>query len=144
MAQPSTITGVQLLVKIETAADSGVFTHPCLINAERGIQFQSDTNQEVVPDCDNPDDPGWKLATKDGMSATITGAGKLDTDSIAAFDAWFRVDTAKTIRVYVNDIGYWSGSFKLSEWSLSGERGTRASCSVTMISDGEVGAWTPL
>lgn len=146
MAQPATITGTQLLIKIGDGASPEVFTHPCLINAERGIVFSSDANSEVVPDCDNPDDPGWKLVTKDGMQATITGAGKLDTASVATFDAWFRVDTTKTIRIQIGSdtpVGTWEGEFKLTEWSITGERGTRASANVTLVSDGEVGVFTP-
>lgn len=147
MAGPATIAGTSLLIKIETADGSGIFSHPCLINAERGIAFSSDANSEVVPDCDNPEDPGWKLVTKDGMQATITGAGKLDTASITSFDTWFRGDTVKTIRVQVGSdtpVGYWQGDFKLTEWSITGERGTRASASMTLVSDGEVGVFTAL
>lgn len=144
MAAPNTITGTNVLVKIETTAGSGTFLHPCLINSDRGIVFQSDNNQEVVPDCDNPDDPGWKLLTKDGFSATISGSGKLDTASVAAFDAWFRSDDSKVVRLYLGEHGYWSLSAKLTEWSVNGSRGQRAECSVTIISDGTVGAYTAL
>lgn len=142
MAQAATIKGTQLLIKIGDGASPEVFTHPCLINGERGIQFQSDTNQVIIPDCANPDDPAWKQVTKDGFSATISGAGVLDTASIADFDAWFQSDDAKNVRVYVNAVGYWSGAFKLTEWSITGARGDKAQVSVTLVSDGALSAFT--
>lgn len=144
MTAPATIRGTQLLVSIGDGNSPEIFTHPCLINAERGITFTSTANQEVIPDCDNPEDPGWQTVTKDGFSATITGAGMLDTDALEGadgWDAWMRTDDSKNIRVYVNDIGYWAGAFKLTEFAVAGERGRRATVNVTLISDGEVGAF---
>lgn len=145
MAQPATISGTQLLIMIETET-AGVFEHPCLINAERGIVFAADANSEVVPDCDNPDDPGWKEVTKDGFQATITGAGVLDTTNIPLFDAWFRVDEVKSVKIQIGatpSIGTWTGDFKLTEFGITGNRGEKANATVTMLSDGVVGAFVP-
>ncbi|SEQ33031.1 Phage tail tube protein [Faunimonas pinastri] len=142
MTSPSTISGTRLLIKVGDGASPQVFVHPCLINAERGIQWGSTSNDDVVPDCDAPEAPGWNQTTKDGLNATITGAGKLDTSDIAFWDTWFRSDDAKTIQVWVADKGYWSGEFKLTEWSITGDRGSKATVSLTLKSDGEVGAFT--
>jgi predicted secreted protein len=142
MAQAATIKGTQLLIKVGDAASPEVFTHPCLINGERGIQFQSEANEVIIPDCSSPDDPAWKQVTKDGFSAQISGAGVLDTASIDDFDTWFRADTAKNVRVYVAEVGYWEGAFKLTEWGITGARGDKAQVSLTLVSDGVVAAFT--
>jgi len=145
MAAVQTIAGTQLLIMIETET-AGIFEHPCLINAARGIVFSSDANSEVTPDCDNPDDPGWKQVTKAGMQATISGAGKLHTPDIEMFDAWFHTDEAKAVKVQVGTdtpVGTWTGNFKLTEFGVSGDRGEKAEATVTLLSDGEVGLFTP-
>ena len=96
------VTGSKLLVKIGDGADPEVFTADCLINTSRGIQFQSDTNEFIMPDCDNPDDPAWKSVTKDGLSATISGAGMLYTASVSDWWNWYKGDIGKNIQFALN------------------------------------------
>jgi hypothetical protein len=133
-----------LLVKIGDAASPEVFTPDCLINTSRGIQFQSDTNEFVMPDCDNPDDPAWKSVTKDGLSATISGAGMLYTASLSEWYTWFNGDDGKSILFSVNVLlaaggGYWEGSFKLTQFEVTSDGNKEQStCNVTLVSDGAV------
>lgn len=141
MAKPATENGTQLLIKVETSAGSGVFTHDCLINTDRGIQFSSDTNTILVPDCDNPDDPAWMERIKDGLSATITGAGVLDKASVAKYDEWMRDSASKNVRVYIGTHGYWAGAFHLTGWEVTGSRNEKQQVSITLESDGEVAAY---
>lgn len=143
MAQPTTIAGTSLLIKIGDGASAEVFAHPCLINADRGIQFGSNANAVVVPDCADPEAPGWNQGTKDGLSATITGAGVLDNvlATIQAYDTWFRSDDTKNVRVYLGAVGFWQGAFKLTQWSITGARGGKAEVSLTLESEGSVNAF---
>jgi predicted secreted protein len=115
-----------------------------LINADRGIQFNSNNNAVVVPDCADPEAPGWNQTTKDGLSTVISGAGVLDNvlATIQLYDTWFRGDTTKNVRVYLDDVGYWAGAFKLSQWGVTGTRGNKAEVSLTLESEGEVEAFT--
>jgi hypothetical protein len=141
------VTGSKLLVKIGDGASPEVFTADCLINTSRGIQFQSDTNEFIMPDCYNPDDPAWKSVTKDGLSATISGAGMLYTASVADWYEWFAGDDAKNIQFTLNvplasGGGYWAGAFKLTSFEVTSDGNKEQStCTVTLVSDGPV-TWT--
>lgn len=148
MAGPKSVRGSQILVQIGDGADPEVFATDCLINAERGIAFSTDTSEQVIPDCDNPDDPAWKEVTKDGLSATITGAGILNTPSIADMFAWLASDDARNCRVLLNGVtlanggGYWAGAFKLTAFEITGAPKERATSTITLVSHGTV-TWVP-
>lgn len=148
MATVKNMNGTQLLVQISDGASPETFAHDCLINTERGIAFASETNRQVIPDCDNPDDPSWSVVNKDGLSATITGSGMLHTSSVQEWDTWFNGDDGKNVRVLLNGVslanggGHWAGSFKLTGWEVTGTRNEKAQVSVTLESDGVV-SWVP-
>lgn len=141
MTLPSTIKGTQLYIKVGDGASPEVFTHPCLINSERGVTFRSATNDIIVPDCATPDDPAFRQLVKDALSAGVTGAGVLDTTSIATYDTWWRGDTAKNVQVWLGTVGYWEMPMKLTEWEVTGERNNKAQVSLTLESDGVVVAF---
>lgn len=146
MAVVKTMNGTSLLIQISDGASPETFTHDCLINAERGIQFSSDVNEFLVPDCDTPDEPAWKETTKDGLSASITGGGMLHTTSVETWFNWFKDDATKNIRVNVNVSaanggGYWAGAFHLTAFEIGGNRNEKATVSVTLISNGPI-TWT--
>lgn len=141
MAQVKTLNGTKLLVQIGDGGGTEVFAEDCLINAERGISFASDTNEVIVPDCAAPDDPAWKEITKDGLSASITGGGLLHTTSTEAWWDWFEGDIAKNCRVNIDTSvadggGYWQGAFKLTAFELTGARNDKIQVSVTLASNG--------
>lgn len=148
MAPVKAMNGTSLLVQIgdgNVSPGPEVFAHDCLINTERGIQFGSETNRQVIPDCDgDPDTPAWSVVNKDGLSATITGSGMLHTASVKDWDAWFNSDDGKNVRVLLNGVslanggGHWAGSFKLTGWEVTGTRNEKATVSVTLESDGLV------
>ncbi|MBA3576184.1 MAG: hypothetical protein H0W39_01010 [Sphingomonas sp.] len=148
MALVKTINGTQILVQIGNGASPEVFVADCLINAERGIAFQSDTNEFIVPDCTNPDDPAWKETTKDGLSASISGGGMLHTSSISDWHDWFIDKDTKNVRVLLNSVtlanggGHWAGAFHLTGFEITGNRNEKATVSVTLISSGVV-TWVP-
>lgn len=142
MALVKAMNGTSLLVQIGDGAGPEVFAHDCLINASRGIQFQSETNRETIPDCTTPDSPAWSSLSKDAFSATITGEGMLHTSSVETWFTWFNGDIAKNVRVLFNGVtlanggGHFAGAFKLTGWEITGERNQKATVSVTLESDG--------
>lgn len=138
----SPIKGTQLYIKIGNGADPEVFAHPCLINTKRGIQFQSQANKIIVPDCDNPDDPAWTEVIKDQLSATISGAGTLDMTDVATYDTWYRGSDAKNVQVWLGTVGYWQGAFQLTNLQVNGDRNANADVSLTLESDGAMSAFT--
>jgi len=140
MAQVDVVNGEKLLIMIGDGASPEVFSHPCLINTDRGISFSSSLTQELIPDCDSPEDPAWQSAEKDGLSANINGAGMLDVASIEEFYDWFTSPDTKNVKVKVDKTGgsTWTGAFHLTEFSISGTRKSKATASLTLVSDGEV------
>lgn len=142
--QPTTLKGTQIYLKISDGGSPEVFAHPCLINADRGVTFRSNTNDIVVPDCDSPEDPAWRELVKDALSAGLTGSGVLDNvlATIQAYTAWWKSDTGKNVQVWLGTVGYWSGSFKLTEWQITGARNDKAQVQITLESDGEVSDFT--
>lgn len=138
MTAPTTFR--TLYVKIGNGASPEVFTHDCTINSDRGIQFQSQGQDVYVPDCASPEAPAWREHYKTGLSATITGSGKADADSISAMDTWFRGDDAKNVKVFADDKGNWVGPFKLTDLQWSGDplSGDPVAFTCTLQSHGEI------
>lgn len=141
MAAIQKIRGTQLFIKVGDGASPELFAHPCLINTKRGIQFQSSTNKIVTPDCDNPDDPAWTEAIKDSLGATINGAGTLDVASVADYDEWFRSPDSKNVQVWLAALGHWGGAYHLTNFEITGDRGSLAEVSITLESDGIIPAF---
>lgn len=139
--QPTTLRGSQLLIKIGDGASPELFAHPCLINTDRGIQFTSQAGDVIVPDCDNPDDPAWLEHVKDGLSVTVNGAGTLNLDDVADFDAWFRSPDPKNIQVWLGTAGHWGFAAHLTEFQITGTRQQKAQCTLTIVSEGIVPAY---
>lgn len=140
MAQPTTIKGTQLYIKIGDGASPEVFTHPCLINSERGVTFRSNTSDIVVPDCENPEDPAFRELVKDALSMGVTGAGILDNllTTIQTYTTWWKSDDAKNVQVWLGTVGYWQVAMKLTEFEVTGERNNKAQVAITLESDGVV------
>ncbi|WP_292226358.1 hypothetical protein [Mesorhizobium sp.] len=142
MAPVPRVTGSKLLVQIGDGASPEVFQHDCLINTKRGVQFTSETNETIMPDCANPEDPAWKSVTKDGLQATISGAGMLYSASLAEWWAWYNGDDAKNVRFNVTPAGYWQGAFKLTQFEVTADGNKEtATTNSTLVSDGPV-TWT--
>ena len=146
MAPVPRITGSKLLVQITDGNSPENFAQDCFINTQRGIQFTSETDEVIMPDCDNPDDPSWKAVTKDGLMATINGAGRLYAPSLSDWWAWYISPDPKNCRVLVNALngGYWAGAFHLTGFDVGAEslKGTVEVSSITLAGDGTV-TWVP-
>jgi len=140
MAQVNTILGTKVLIKIGNGASPEVFTHPCLINLDRGIQFTANGNKVEVPDCDNPDAPAWIEFVKQTMECALSGAGKLDAvaATISEYSDWLADENSKNVQIWLDTIGYWHGAFQLTAFGVTGTRGNKAEVSLGMESDGPV------
>lgn len=147
MALAKVVRGKSLLIKVSDGAGTPVYAHPCLINAARGIVFTAESNQTRVPDCDDPELISWIKREKTALGATITGAGVLHTSDTEEFFNWWKSASAKVIRVELSGVvlanggGYFSGSFHLTNFEITGDLGEYAQCSVSLESDGEI-TWT--
>lgn len=141
MAVMKTISGVELQILIgDGVTPTEGFAHPCTINTERGVNWETGGTDEEIPDCDDPGGMAWNVHTKTSVKGTITGNGKLDADPVvlADFWDWLKTDDTRNVKIKVGDIGgEWAGEWKLTQWNINGTRGTVAETSLTMVSFGE-------
>lgn len=148
MAQENAVSGTKLLIEIE-GDTPGTYAHPCVINTDRSINFQVDTNETPTYDCDDPEAISWKQREKTQLSADIDGAGRLYSGDISVYDAWIRSADAKNVRVTIdaaaeNGGGSWTGAYHLTQFQVSaGGVGTTVEVKVALQSNGEVAAFVP-
>ena len=53
----TTVAFSKVLIKKGDGASPENYAQPCLINGSRAIQITASYSEDVIPDCDNPDDP---------------------------------------------------------------------------------------
>lgn len=140
MALVATAKGTQIQIRIDNGltGTSQAYSHPCLINMDRGLQLQTSGQDEEIPDCADPDAMAWNLHTKTGITITASGAGKLNTSDVSTFWAWLISDTAKTTKldIYGTNGGVITIPMKLTDFSITGSRGKTAEASLTIKSHG--------
>lgn len=137
--QPNT-NGKKLLILLGDGASPEVFAHPCSINGDRGFSREAQTTDELDQDCDDPDAPGWLTRTVDGFSASISGAGRIKTGDVAAFDEWFESGLPRNVKVKIDAVGgrTYTGRFVLSTWNLTGPETGSMTFDIALQSDGPV------
>lgn len=147
MAKPGTARGTKLRVLLGDDSDPVVYTQFCGLTAKQ-INFQTQTQDEYVPDCDNPDDPAWREITKSGRSVTITGSGTLDIKgALQRMQDAYNSDEPVPMKVELNvpsvdGGGAWVGNFAVTQLQITGNDNTLVTANITLESDGEV-AWVP-
>lgn len=143
MAKPQTAKGTKLLLLLGNGADPEVFTKICAVTA-KGINFQTNTNEYFVPDCDNPDDPAWREMTKSGRFADISGSGTLDMAALARIRAAYNDENAINVRVQLDvspNGGYWEGPFMFNGFNIAGNDGELVQLSDMSIQSAGAVAW---
>lgn len=145
MARPTTIKGSKFLIQLNDGSSPEGFIAPCAL-ATKGIDFSAETNDQNVPDCDDPDAPTWTERVVSALSAGVNGSGVLAMDSLPTWRAWFLSGLEKTIRIKLdetlaNNGGYFELSAVLTGFNLGGNQGELATIDVTIQSNGEV-TWT--
>src|SRR5690349_11791667 len=93
MAQPNTTKGVNLVIKAETARDSGVYTTLCTISAERGITFTNQLNEQIIPDCTDLTAIAAVAREKVSYSVACSGGGLVHKQDLVRIE---------TIRLYAD------------------------------------------
>lgn len=134
------INSSKLLIAISNGNSPETFSHPCMINTNRGIQFTSNTSESILPYCPPDEDlPGWIEREGDSLSASITGAGVFDErlSDLELFWDWYLSQESKNIRVIVGDLGYYKGLWLLTAFNIAGPgRREKVAFDSTMLSDG--------
>lgn len=143
MAKPTTYVGSSVAIFLESTTTPGTFLRPCgLVN--HTATFSKNTQDVNVPDCDDPELPAWVERGVESLDFSVTGNGVLAEEAIDAW--WDAFNTTESInaRIYVGkptdtaNGRYWEGRVHITSLEIGGERGGKASASVTAVSDGEL------
>ncbi len=142
MAKPTTISAAKLSIWVGNGESPEVFAAPCGLTT-RGIKFSADSNSIVVPDCNDPDLPAWIERVVRSLSVTINGSGVLAKEALQTWREWFLSGAPLNVRVVLDGVGwgYFSGSFILSSFEVTGEIGNKVQTTIQADSDGPV-TWT--
>lgn len=143
MATIKKASGVKLLLKVEDQDTPGLYVAFCSINAARGITFSSSFGEFPDIDCDDPEAVAWVAREKKDLSAAVNGAGTLNTPDVAEFYAWKVSPDPRNCQVVVDvdpmDGGViFEGAFHLGDFGITGDRGAKQECSISLTSDGAV------
>lgn len=143
MAEVLYARGVKLLVKVEMTPSSGSYAHFCSVNASRGITFTADTNDQLVPDCSDPDLIAWMQSEKVSLSVAVEGSGMLNTPDIDDFFNWLTDDATRSCKIIVDVAGanggqIFTGAFHLVTFQITGDRGGKQEVSISLKSSGAV------
>jgi len=145
MAEVKHTRGVKLVLKIGDGATPQVFTPFCSINAERGITFTTALNDEVIPDCTDPDKIAWVAREKVSRSMSFTGGGMLHKSDVKRAWDLDESEDAADFQVILDDddvdnVIMWEGAFHMSEFGITGNRGEKAQFNANFSSDGPITA----
>jgi hypothetical protein len=146
MAAVNSTRGVKLVVKkLNTSVSPHVYQQICTINAQRGITFNAQTNDETIPDCADPDAIAWISREKQSLSVDVTGGGMNNkTDNIILWN-WWKSPDSEPCQIVLDDddpdkVITWEGNFHLTQYDMTGDRGQKVASTMTLSSDGEVTA----
>lgn len=125
------VSGEAILVQIGNGADPQVFAHDCIINANRSISRTANTSEQSIPNCTDPSKPDKIVRRVDSTDSTISGDGKVHSDSVLT---WLQ-RVGKTIPVRTRQAGVWrvAGDYIVSEFTVTGKDKEFALASVTLV-----------
>lgn len=144
MAQIKTTRWSELVLKVETTPGSGTFTALCTINAARGINFNANTSEDTIPDCDDLQKIQWLVREKVSLSVEVTGAGKVDKANVKTFFDWWKDKDTLKCQVILDDaepnnVITFEGDYHLVTWSMAGDPGApMVTADMSLQSSGEV------
>lgn len=142
MAQPTTFPWHELIIEVSDGGNPETFGAPCGLTS-KSFNAQSQTNDTVIPDCDNPELPAWTGRTVASLTRDITGSGALAGESLELWDDWWSSGESRNCRVSLEGgaLGswQWSGAYVLTGFEIGANIGDgKIQVSVTIQSDGEI------
>lgn len=142
-AKPVTYVGSTVAIFLEDPAAPGTFLRPCGLTSHT-VTFSKQTNEVLVPDCSDPELPAWIERGVEGLDFNVTGNGILAAEAVDAWWDAFNITESIPARIYIGkptDIvngRFWEGNLHITSLEIGGERGGKATASLTAVSDGEL------
>jgi len=146
MAQPTVIPGTKLLILVGSGGDSpgspDVFSEPCGLTS-KNFNLSASTNTTLIPDCTDPSLPAWEAKDVNALSAEVSGSGVMAVESFHTWMDWFMGATDRSCRIQLVSptssplgLGYWLGSFLLTDLKYGGQRGQKVTLDLTLVNNG--------
>lgn len=151
MAKPTTYKGSLVAIYLRDPADVTIpytFLKPCGLN-NHTVTFTKNAQEVNVPDCDDPEAPQWIERDVESLDFSASGEGILAAESIEAWWGYFNSTDAVLARIYIGGIAdatngyFWEGLVHVNSFEVTGQTGTRATVSVSVVSSGEM-TFTPV
>jgi Phage tail tube protein len=148
MTAPTVIPGTKLLITVGSGGDSpgspDVFSEPCGLTTKTS-SLTAATNSTVIPDCTDPTLAAWEAKDVLSLSHEVTGHGVLACESFIVWNLWFMGGTERACRIVLqspttlpNSLGYYTGNYILTNFTQTGERGTKVTIDVTLANNGAI------
>lgn len=144
MALPTTYVGTTVALYLrEGTSPTFTWTRPCGLTSHT-ITFSKQTNEVVIPDCDDLEAAAWVGRGVESLDMTGTGSGILAAEAVATWWGLFNRQESVPARIYIGapddttNGHMWEGNILLTQFEPSGERGNKAQVNVSFASDGEM------
>lgn len=136
MAKATTYKFSEFAIKVGDGNSPEVFAAICGLTS-RGFNRTANTNETVTPDCADEDAPAWVERDVNSLSWELSGEGVMAAEAIADWDAFF--GNQKNVQISLGE-NTWEGAAILTGFNITGQRGSRVTCSVTLQGTGEIPA----
>lgn len=142
MTTPTTLRFGKFKIYLEDPDAPGTYILPCGFR-DKSMDLDAATQEEALPDCDDPDAAAWLARAVSTLSATVTGNGLFAIESYATWRRWMLAADSRNVRVVFDDVaaGYYQGAAVLTKLGHAVQLGQRIQASVSLASDG-AWAWT--
>src|SRR6266498_1564147 len=142
MAQPTTLRWTKLSIWPGNGGTPELFTSAVCGLTTKTFALAGATTDQVVPDCDTPDNPAWIQRIVRSLSSQVGGSGLMANENWATWRDWCLGGLAKNVRIVVelpSSPGYFYGSYLLTSFELSGTLNNgKIETTIQLQSDGQV------
>lgn len=140
MAQPTTIKGGKVLVKLGDSSSPIVYEAPCGFT-QRSLTLTKNLEEVNIPDCDDPDQVDWVGRDATSLSMSVSGEGVLAAESVETWlAAWEDVESVpvQIDIVFPANTITWLGYMHVESIEIGANNGQRVTANISMQSDGEM------
>lgn len=141
MSKPSVVKGGYFDVAVDPDG-TGEFMYLCGLNT-RALTHQVNTSDEVVPNCQEPEEVPWRELQANSQQKSMSGTGVHNRAQTALIrDIVGKTKTCRFIEGEPeNDAvsqGYWEGPFMLTNWQEGATDKQNVTSQFSFESDGEI------
>lgn len=131
-------------IQIGDGATPEVFTPRCTLNSSRGFTLTGETVTRNIPDCEDDLKPSKSLVYVTAIGGEISGSGVMEKGEDKFFADWLNTGAAKNCKVRLGGSGgtQYAGAFKITNFSVTGERQDLVNAEITLVSHGGVNVTT--